>query len=129
MQSKWIDYDGQKRDVWSRVNLHAPDQLRQKLAWHLSKTFATSTDDNADAIGTEQNVQTYDKFVTSCMGTFKELVKLESYDPELSLQLTFQGNMAPGREWYRRNEIAYPDENYVSNIRVWINLICLNDCA
>jgi hypothetical protein len=47
-----IDYESQKTTVWIEVVLAAQDQLCQRLAWGLSKIFATSTEMNADSFNT-----------------------------------------------------------------------------
>jgi hypothetical protein len=44
-----IDYEGQKTTVWIEVVMSAKDQLCQRLAFGLSKIFATSTTMNADS--------------------------------------------------------------------------------
>jgi hypothetical protein len=47
-----IDYASQKTTVWIEVVLSAEDQLCQRLAFGLSKIFATSTDMNSDSFNT-----------------------------------------------------------------------------
>jgi hypothetical protein len=52
-----IDYEGQKTTVWIEVVMSAKDQLCQRLAYGLSKIFATSTTMNADSFNSGRLLQ------------------------------------------------------------------------
>ena len=73
MESSSIDAFAQKSNVWIEVVLGAQDQLCQRLAFGLSKIFATSTETNADSGNSETNIAVYDNFVNSCFSTYKDL--------------------------------------------------------
>ena len=88
-QSHRIDYDSQKRGVWTEVTLYSSDQLCQRMAFALSKIFAVSTVTNSDASNSETNINQYDKFVNACFGTYKEVMTQMSFDEEMGAQLTF----------------------------------------
>ncbi len=86
VQSGSIDYNGQKLTVWFEVVLAAQDQLCQRLAFGLSKIFATSTNTNSDSINSETNIGVYDNFVTSCFSTYRDVMKKASFNQEMSEQ-------------------------------------------
>ena len=80
------DYMGQKITVWFEVVLAAQDQLCQRLAFGLSKIFATSTMSNSDSINSETNIGVYDNFVASCFSTYRDVMKKVSFNQEMSEQ-------------------------------------------
>ena len=75
-----ISYHSQKTTVFVEVVLGATDQLCQRLAFGLSKIFATSTKTNTDHANTETNIAVYDQFVTSCFSTYKDVMKKVSFN-------------------------------------------------
>lgn len=86
MESGQIDAHAQKVTVWTEVVLGAQDQLCQRLAFGLSKIFATSTETNADSGNSETNIGIYDNFVTSCHSTYRDVMKKASFNQEMSEQ-------------------------------------------
>lgn len=78
------DYGNQKKSVWYEVILTAEDQLCQKMAWALSKIFATSTSGNSDSMNSEANMGVMDNFVSSCHGTYKEVITRASFNEEMA---------------------------------------------
>lgn len=129
VQASTIDYMGQKRSVFVEVVLSAQDQLCQRLAFGLSKIFATSTDTNSDTQNTETNIGVYDNFVTSCSSTYKEVMKKVSFNQEMSEQLTFLGSKSVASNFHKLGKLAWPDENYArENLQLHsIGLIKLHD--
>ena len=111
MESSSIDAFAQKENVWVEVVLGAQDQLCQRLAFGLSKIFATSTETNADSGNSETNIAVYDNFVNSCFSTYKEVVTRASFNQEMAEQLTFIHSKAVHLEWHIRGKLAWPDEN------------------
>ena len=106
VQSHRIDYDSQKRGVWTEVTLYSSDQLCQRMAFALSKIFAVSTVTNSDASNSETNINQYDKFVNACFGTYKEVMTQMSFDEEMGAQLTFLDNKAIGTDWFPFGKLA-----------------------
>ncbi|KAL3805312.1 hypothetical protein HJC23_009019 [Cyclotella cryptica] len=124
-----IDYAAQKTTVWIEVVLAAQDQLCQRLAFGLSKIFATSTDTNADSFNTETNIGVYDNFVTSCFSTYRDVMKKVSFNQEMSEQLTFKYSKSVAVDWHKTGKLAWPDENYArENLQLHsIGLLKLSD--
>ena len=86
MEAGPIDTSGQKSNVWVEVVLGAQDQLCQRLAFGLSKIFATSTFTNPDSGNSETNIGVYDNFVNACFSTYGEVMKKVSFNQEMSEQ-------------------------------------------
>lgn len=80
LQPTSVSYHSQKTTVFVEVVLGATDQLCQRLAFGLSKIFATSTTTNTDPANTETNIGVYDQFVTSCFSTYKDVIKKVSFN-------------------------------------------------
>ena len=76
----------QKATVWVEVVLRAEDQLCQRLAFGLSKIFATSTSTNSDSRNSETNIAVYDNFVNACFSTYKDVMTRMSFNQEMSEQ-------------------------------------------
>ena len=55
----------------------------QRLAFGLIKIFATSNDTNLDAGNSGTNINVYDRFVTNCFKTYKEVMKRVLFDQEM----------------------------------------------
>ena len=55
LDSSDIGYGNQKRGVWAEIMLGKPDQLCQRQAWGLWKTFSSRP--SKDASNTEREVQ------------------------------------------------------------------------
>ena len=111
MESPSIDVHAQKSNVWIEVVLEAQDQLCQRLAFGLSKIFATSTDTNDDSQNSETNIGVYDNFVNSCFSTYKEVVTKASFNQEMAEQLTFIHSKSVHYDWHISGKKAWPDEN------------------
>ena len=86
MESGPINAYAQKSTVWIEVVLGAQDQLCQRLAFGLSKIFATSTETNSDSSNSETNIGVYDNFVNACFSTYRDVMKRMSFNQEMSEQ-------------------------------------------
>ena len=71
VQSNAVDYNDQKRNVWTQMALTAPDQLGQRMAFALSQIFAISPPMLTDPWGTEPNVVFYDIFVNHGLKNYR----------------------------------------------------------
>lgn len=71
VQSNAVDYDDQKRNVWTQMALTAPDQLGQRMAFALSQIFSISPPMLTDPWGTEPNVNFYDIFVNHGLKNYR----------------------------------------------------------
>jgi hypothetical protein len=89
LQADTIDYDGQKKTVWLETVLGAQDQLCQRLAFGLSKIFATSVYSQSDASNSETNIAVYDDFVNNCFSTYRDVMKKVSFNEEMASQCKF----------------------------------------
>lgn len=129
VQSEDIDYDDQKRNVWTQMALTAPDQLGQRMAFALSQIFAISPPMLTDPWGSEPNIVFYDIFVNHGLKNYRDVLKRVSFNPKMGEMLTFIDNKAVQFEWsndllplYGRNPevdgrtLVYPDENYAREI-------------
>jgi hypothetical protein len=141
MEAGPINTYAQKVNVWLEVVLGAQDQLCQRLAFGLSKIFATSTETNPDSGNSETNIGVYDNFVNSCFSTYRDVMKKLSFNQEMSEQresglaipnavsvhfslsntfvkylivniVTFKNSKSVASGWHGSNKLAWPDENY-----------------
>jgi uncharacterized protein (DUF1800 family) len=89
LQAEYIDYDAQKKTVWIEVVLGAQDQLCQRLAFGLSKIFATSTYEQSDVGNSETNIGVYDDFINNCFSTYRDVMKRVSFNEAMASQCKF----------------------------------------
>ena len=100
--------------VWTSVGLHAPDQLRHRVAFALSEILVLS---GAEVVGFD--VETYlnfhDIFVRNAFGNYRDVLREVTYNPLMAVMLTYEDNKSLQYNLNRRKE-AYPDENYAREV-------------
>lgn len=84
----------QKHTVWTELAMHAPDQLRQKMAWSLSQIVAIGLPGSGGTFNeeTEHYIAMYDMFVNNGFGNYLNLMKEFSFNNIMAGWLTFKNN-------------------------------------
>jgi uncharacterized protein (DUF1800 family) len=97
-------------DIWLRHALHAPDQLRQRVAFALSQIMVIS---QASALVGYPwgSASYYDLLAQNAFGNFRELVERVTLHPAMGVYLSMLGNQKPDAA---RN--IRPDENYAREL-------------
>jgi len=97
--------------AWWDISLHAPDQLRQRMAFALSELMVVSNNESPLNRRGEALAVYYDLLVEHAFGHFKALISDVSTSMAMGIYLSHQGNqkgnLAEGRT---------PDENYAREI-------------
>lgn len=96
---------------WWENAMHAPDQLRQRVAFALSQILVVS--DDAGMIDGEPvgMANYYDIFLRNAFGNYRDILDEVTYHPVMGIYLSHKGNMAPDPSIGR-----FPDENYAREI-------------
>lgn len=97
---------GVRVEQWFQHALHAPDQLRQRVAWALSQVFVVSQ------VGALQNLpfataDFYDMLSRNAFGDFRVLLREVTLHPAMGVYLSMLGNRKALPDTNLR-----PDENY-----------------
>ncbi len=112
-------YTAYSNDVWSSHkdlvwwwrSVHAPDQLRQRMAWALSQIFVVS--DASDRLAGEMDsmISFYDMLVGRAFGLFADVLMDVTLHPAMGIYLSHMGNEKADPETGR-----FPDENYAREV-------------
>ncbi|MGH8285066.1 MAG: DUF1800 domain-containing protein, partial [Steroidobacteraceae bacterium] len=97
-------------DVWLRHALHAPDQLRQRVAFALSEIMVISQLSPLVAYPWG-SASYYDLLAQNAFGSFRELMEDVTLHPAMGVYLSMLGNQKPD---LARN--IRPDENYAREL-------------
>lgn len=99
-----------QRDVWWHIAAHAPDQLRQRVAFALSEILVISRNGPLLTFP-DARMSYYDVLLKHAFGNFEELLKDVTYHPAMGKYLSYLGNPkadpATG---------SHPDENYAREV-------------
>lgn len=98
-------------DAWWQVSLHAPDQLRQRVAFALSQIFVVSDTGNNLRGKPEAMVTYYDTLLRHSFGNYRELLEAVTLSPAMGTYLSHLGNEKANVEHNIR-----PDENYAREV-------------
>ena len=97
-------------DIWLRHALHAPDQLRQRVAFALSQIMVISQ--SSALVGYPWGCTSYyDMLTQNAFGNFRELMENVTLHPAKGVYLSMLGNQKP--------DVAHnirPDENYAREL-------------
>ena len=97
-------------DIWLRHALHAPDQLRQRVAFALSQIMVISQ--SSPLVGYPWGCASYyDMLAQNAFGNFRELMESVTLHPAMGVYLSMLGNQKPDAA---RN--IRPDENYAREL-------------
>ena len=97
-------------DIWLRHALHAPDQLRQRVAFALSQIMVISQ--SSALVGYPWGCASYyDMLAQNSFGNFRDLMENATLHPAMGVYLSMLGNQKP--------DVAHnirPDENYAREL-------------
>jgi uncharacterized protein (DUF1800 family) len=96
-------------EVWFRLGVTAPDQLRQRVAFALSEIFVVS--DVGSGIPANALAVYYDILVRNAFGNFRDILEQVTLSPAMGRYLSMLGNQKPNRFKGIR-----ADENYAREI-------------
>lgn len=97
-------------DIWLRNALHAPDQLRQRVAFALSEVMVISQ--LSPLVGYPWgSASYYDMLAQNAFGNFRQLMEDVTLHPAMGVYLSMLGNQKPD---VARN--IRPDENYAREL-------------
>ena len=97
-------------DIWLRHALHAPDQLRQRVAFALSQIMVISQ--ASTLVGYPWGCASYyDMLAQNAFGNFRDLMENVTLHPAMGVYLSMLGNQKPDAA---RN--IRPDENYAREL-------------
>ena len=110
--SAYVDvYSSHKMLAWWERALHAPDQLRQRMAFALSEIMVVS-DYNGTLEGNwESMISFYDLLLQQAFSNYRDLLLAVSLHPAMGVYLSHMGNQKEDPETGR-----FPDENYAREI-------------
>ena len=96
-------------EVWWRLAVRAPDQLRQRVAFALSEIFVVSERNS----GIPQNALAvyYDALLRNAFGNFRDILERVTLSPAMGRYLSMLGNQKPDTELGIR-----ADENYAREV-------------
>ena len=99
-----------RQEAWWENALHAPDQLRQRMAFALSQILVISQEGALD-IQHEASARYYDLLLDHAFGNYRDLLEEVTLSPMMGVYLSMMRNRRPdpvtGHE---------PDENYAREI-------------
>ncbi|MFO1418487.1 MAG: DUF1800 domain-containing protein [Methylotetracoccus sp.] len=84
-----------RQEVWWRLSVRAPDQLRQRLAFALSELFVVS--DVNSGIPPNAMAAYNDVLVRNAFGNFRDLLERVTRSPAMGRYLSMLGNQKPDR--------------------------------
>ncbi len=97
-------------DIWLRNALHAPDQLRQRVAFALSEIMVIS--ELSALVGYPWGTASYyDLLAQNAFGNFRQLMEDVTLHPAMGVYLSMLGNQKPDTASNIR-----PDENYAREL-------------
>jgi uncharacterized protein (DUF1800 family) len=99
-----------QRDAWWDIVVHAPDQLRQRVAFALSEIMVVSI---YGPLLTEPDsrMSYYDVLVKNAFGNFEDLLHDVTYHPAMGKYLSYLGNAKADPQTG-----SHPDENYAREV-------------
>ena len=102
---------GDRYGVWWQRAVHAPDALRQRMAFALSQIFVVSDRDGTLDLQPEAMAGYYDLLVRGAFGNASDLLKDITLSPVMGVYLSMIGNrkQLPGSS-------VFPDENYAREL-------------
>lgn len=104
-------YSSHKMLAWWERALHAPDQLRQRVAFALSEIMVVS-DYNGTLEGNwDSMISYYDLLLQHAFGNYRDLLLGVTLHPAMGVYLSHMGNQKADPETGR-----FPDENYAREI-------------
>lgn len=104
-------YSSHKMLAWWERALHAPDQLRQRMAFALSEILVVS-DHNSTLEGNWASmIGYYDLLLDHAFGNYRDLLLAVTLHPAMGVYLSHMGNQKADPETGR-----FPDENYAREI-------------
>ncbi|WP_309387156.1 DUF1800 family protein [Cerasicoccus frondis] len=117
-------YSFHKMLAWWQQAMHAPDPLRQRIAFALSEILVISDTNgglDGNAIGM---LNYYDMLLEHSFGNYRELLEAVTYHPCMGVYLSHRGNLPADPSINR-----FPDENYAREVMQLfsIGLWMLND--
>ena len=79
-----------KQMIRTAIALHAPDQLRQRVAWALAQTLVVAQGGSI-VLGDSTEVWTnyYDIFVRNAFGSYRDVMREVAFNPIMAHYLTF----------------------------------------
>ena len=96
---------------WYENALHAPDQLRQRVAYALSQVLVVSLNNSQLAQRPEALAHYYDLLIEHAFGNYRELLSAMARSPAMGFYLSHQGNQKANAS---RNTV--PDENFAREL-------------
>lgn len=104
-----------RRHGWWLLARHAPDHLRQRVAFALSEVFVTSSKDVTVAVAYYGHSHYYDMLKNSSFGTYRELIEGVSKHPIMGGYLSHLRNQK-GIVDAQGQILVSPDENYAREV-------------
>jgi uncharacterized protein (DUF1800 family) len=104
-------YQQHREELWWKLAVEAPDQLRQRMAFALSQILVLSSQNSTlqeDAVGCAAY---YDLLVQGAFGNYRDLLEQVTLSPQMGIYLSMIKNQKPDLE----NDIR-PDENYAREV-------------
>lgn len=102
-------------DRWWFVAVHAPDQLRQRMAFALTQILVVSDQDSNLSNRPDWIADWNDLMVNNAFGNYRQLLQAVTYKPQMGLYLTYFRNRREFTTGTPPNLIK-PDENYAREI-------------
>ncbi len=96
---------------WYENALHAPDQLRQRVAYALSQILVVSLNNSQLAQRPEALAHYYDLLLEHAFGNYRDLLSAMARSPAMGFYLSHQGNQKANTS---RNTV--PDENFAREL-------------
>jgi uncharacterized protein (DUF1800 family) len=112
LEAKSSEGISQRQEVWWYHSTHAPDQLRQRIAFALSEIFVISDED--DTLRNEQIAMAayYDMLLGHAFGDFRQLLEDVTLSPMMG---TYLSSLRNEKEDIQRG--ISPDENFAREIQ------------
>ncbi len=101
----------QRQDVWWKLSVTAPDQLRQRMAFALSELFVVSQHDKILLHEAVALADYYDLLVQGSFGNFRDLLEGVTRSPVMGVYLSMFKNEKADLE-----SAEHPDENFAREI-------------
>lgn len=96
--------------------LHAPDQLRQRVAFALSQILVVSPDAIKTQEQTEHFLVYYDIFVRHAFGNYRDVLKEVSFSPMMAEMLSYLESKSTAYSWENGFNLEYADENFAREV-------------
>jgi len=105
------DLTSQRVSIWWEYALHAPDQLRQRVAFALSEIMVVSDVNDLTYWQPLGMAEYYDNLARGAFGNFRTLLEDVSKSPVMGMYLSHLQNQRADPEHHTR-----PDENYAREV-------------